>query len=705
MAKKTPWHKHVYRTYRKLRNLRLRNPFFIRSGDDGVHLLPAKRVATPEPNAPGTDKTVSIIIPIHNALKDVRECLISLSGTLYRPVEVILIDDGSGEATRDLVRQYAFENPHVRAVRNDEALGYTKAANQGLRLARGDYLILLNSDTILTTGWLEKMIQCAESDPTIGLVGPLSNAASYQTVPELTDTDGDWKINTLPKHWTTEDMAIAVEKARAQPSYPRLAILNGFCTLIKREVIDAIGYLDEVLFPRGYGEENDFCLRAGRAGFDLAVCDNAYIFHAKSKSFTPEMRKRLNEETGNVNVEKYGKEYLKKISKEMLRSPELLAVRESIAQAIKQNFPHPESWQAQSGFRVLFLLPVKGSSGGAHSVIQEARGMRELGVFSQVAIPSRYREVYNLNYADYPEELFFFYQSDSALEAYASSFKIVVATIFVSIRTLKQLHERYPRILPAYYIQDYEPWFEPVGSELHHEARESYAQIPDILAFAKTDWIRNQVETNHGIPVEKVSPSLDHRIYYPSFRRQADDSVVISAMVRPKTPRRNALLTMQILKAVRKRFGDGVTIEIFGVEPGDPGLKPLETDFAFVNHGICTQRRVAEILRRSDIFVDFSSYQAFGRTGLEAMACGCAVIVPKAGGASEYAVDEENCLMIDTALVDSLQAGLERLVEDSALRGSLQQAGIRTAAQYSIHKASLSELMLFQRRLSAARRG
>ena len=105
------------------------------------------------------------------------------------------------------------------------ARGYTFAANQGLRAATGGYVVLLNSDTIVTLGWVEKLVACAESDPAIGLVGPLSNTASWQSIPEI-EEDGDWAINALPSGVTIADMGSLIAR-HASHGYPRMSFLNG----------------------------------------------------------------------------------------------------------------------------------------------------------------------------------------------------------------------------------------------------------------------------------------------------------------------------------------------------------------------------------------------------------------------------------------------------------------------------------------------
>jgi GT2 family glycosyltransferase len=248
--------------------------------------------------------SVDIIVCVHNALADVKNCLESINCYTLPPFRLIVVDDGSAEETQVFLADYAKQQGCVLH-RNNVAGGYTKAANCGLRLSDADFSVLLNSDTIVTPYWLERMLACVNSDDRIGIVGPLSNTASWQSVPEIFDVNGDWTDNPLPPGFTIQSYAdeIAKESLRI---YPKVGFINGFCFLIKRELIAEIGIFDEAVFGRGYGEENDFCLRAAKANWKLAIADDAYVYHAQSKSYSHERRMELSKAAGVNLANKHG---------------------------------------------------------------------------------------------------------------------------------------------------------------------------------------------------------------------------------------------------------------------------------------------------------------------------------------------------------------------------------------------------------------
>jgi GT2 family glycosyltransferase len=267
-----------------------------------VHPMTMPGVESRHPMDPEID--AEVVVCIHNARKHVHRCLTSLVNHTPRLARLILIDDASkGRLQRELE---AFAALHQRTVllRNEMRRGYTVSANRGLRASRAGLVVLLNSDTIVTPRWLEHLVECAESDPGIGILGPLSNAATFQSVPECRVEDGAWFANLLPPGWAADDVAAAVH-AVAPRAFPRVGMLNGFCLGITRPVIEHIGFFDDRAFPDGYGEEQDYCFRAVNAGFALAIADHAYVYHAGTKSYRASEHDRLKQTARETLLRRY----------------------------------------------------------------------------------------------------------------------------------------------------------------------------------------------------------------------------------------------------------------------------------------------------------------------------------------------------------------------------------------------------------------
>jgi glycosyltransferase involved in cell wall biosynthesis len=231
----------------------------------------------------------------------------------------------------------------------------------------------------------------------------------------------------------------------------------------------------------------------------------------------------------------------------------------------------------------------------------------------------------------------------------------------------------------------------------NEEAAASYTAIPGTLVFAKTHWLCNVVSRRHGVFVAKVEPSIDERLYRPS-----DDvgvrpgPVRIAAMVRPRTPRRQPFSTVGVLEQLLEKLPGAVEVTTFGCHEPELGKITQSPAIHSSHRGLLKREQVAELLRGSDVFLDMSSYQAFGRTALEAMACGATAVVPRLGGVWDFAQDGRNLLAIDTLDRDAAFEAVASLVDDRERLAELKRAARETASRYSILRAALSEYVVLR---------
>lgn len=222
----------------------------------------------------GKDVIVSVITLTYNQLEYTKQFVDSVfenfSGT---GLELLIIDNNSSDGTKNYLKSLQKEN-NVSVIFNEENLGFPAAVNQGIRSAKGKYIIVANNDVIVTCRSIERMIELTESDPQIGIVGPVSNAVSgmqldknakYSSINEMHEYAG--KVSSTNRNRVLE--------------FPRVAFLF---TLIKREVIEKIGGLDERFSPGNF-EDDDFCLRSQLAGFKTVIAQDVFIHHFGSKSF------------------------------------------------------------------------------------------------------------------------------------------------------------------------------------------------------------------------------------------------------------------------------------------------------------------------------------------------------------------------------------------------------------------------------------
>jgi hypothetical protein len=204
---------------------------------------------------PPESPLLSIIVPVYNAAAELRRCLNSLARHTTWPAELVLIDDASPDPKVADVLAEALALHRTRVLRNAVNLGFTETVNRGLRATRGD-VVLLNSDTEVGPRWLEHLLRAAESRERVATVTAISDNAGAFSVPRVGER------NPTPLWLDAPDVArLLAQETSIRGQGPTG---GGFCMYISRRSIDAVGQFDAEAFPRGYGEENYFCMRALR---------------------------------------------------------------------------------------------------------------------------------------------------------------------------------------------------------------------------------------------------------------------------------------------------------------------------------------------------------------------------------------------------------------------------------------------------------
>ncbi len=319
--------------------------------------------------------------------------------------------------------------------------------------------------------------------------------------------------------------------------------------------------------------------------------------------------------------------------------------------------------------RIGFLLWTLQPFGGVISVLQLAADLKALGVDARVAVLDPRGAGFDLargygvdvvSAARHMEQSWFIHQCD-----------LVAATYWLTMIVLARAHLDHPRFLPAYFVQDFESGFVASDDpEMRERARDTYRLTP--YCFAKTPWICGQVREAGGA-IAWVPPAVDRGVFYPSdVARGPGHPLVLSAMLRPSTPRRGFGATVEVLRRVHAERPD-TRIEVFGMTEEEQRRHPLP--FPAIQHGRLAQREVAELCRRSDLFLECSQWHGFGRTVAEAMACGTACVITDSGGVNLFARHGENCLMAAPDDMDTLTAYTLRLLKDDAERATLASAG------------------------------
>src|SRR6185436_7049765 len=231
---------------------------------------------------------VDVIVPVAGAAEAFGRCVESVLAwtNLERHRLVVVLDGPQPDATDTLVSRLERERPEgLLVLRNSDRLGFVASVNRGMAASDRD-VILLNSDTQVTEGWVRKLQEAAYSASEIATVTPFSNSATLCSLPRFLEH------NALPAGQTVESFARLVA-ARSRRAYPRLPTGVGVCLYIKRKALDQVGLFDTKSFGEGYGEESEFCMRALKAGYAHVLDDATFIFHEGQRSFGMSRARRV----------------------------------------------------------------------------------------------------------------------------------------------------------------------------------------------------------------------------------------------------------------------------------------------------------------------------------------------------------------------------------------------------------------------------
>ncbi|MFG1429351.1 glycosyltransferase family 4 protein [Roseixanthobacter glucoisosaccharinicivorans] len=345
--------------------------------------------------------------------------------------------------------------------------------------------------------------------------------------------------------------------------------------------------------------------------------------------------------------------------------------------------------------KIAFVLPVRGGSGGAHSVMQEVSALRDLGVDATVLVNQQNIDSFMQTYDRYGwvSTGVSVFNGPRDLGRVAASADVVVATTNTSAHSIAEaISETKASFRTAYYVQDYEPLFYDASTIDHSIAVASFSVLPNCTYFAKTHWLCDIVQATHGHNVQRVVPSIDHTIYRPA-RRDAREKRVLCAMVRPDTPRRAPRKTIALMERVVSGTYGPADVFAFGVDEEDLAKAGMQMPEGVQLVGKLKQTEVAALLRNADFFVDLSDYQAFGRTAAESMACGCIALAPKLGGASDFIEDGVNAFLADCTDPKSIDSALRRMFSMSDAEASaMRYAGMEAVSAYTPVRAAISEL-------------
>lgn len=244
----------------------------------GGEVVPHPLRLSPSVEAIPQASLTSIILLAYNQLTFTKLCIESVLANTDAPFELILVDNGSTDGTGEYFRALQTQDERVRVILNPKNQGFALGCNQGAALARGEFVLFLNNDTLVPRGWLGRLQAHFERASDLGAVGAVSNCVSGpQQLPSV-------PVENHPEAFSAI-MAFADQVAQEKAGQGfELGRLVGFCLMLRRSVLDLIGGFDSQ-FGIGNFEDDDFCLRIQAAGFRTWVAQDVYVHHFGSRTF------------------------------------------------------------------------------------------------------------------------------------------------------------------------------------------------------------------------------------------------------------------------------------------------------------------------------------------------------------------------------------------------------------------------------------
>ncbi len=595
---------------------------------------------------PGSTPSADVVVCVHNALEHTRRCLDSLVSHTRLPFKLILVNDGSDAPTTKFLKKFAARRGNVTYIQNDVAKGYAGAANQGLQASKAAFVVLLNSDTIVTPDWLKHLLGAALARPDGGIFGPLSNAAGWQSIPEATGEDGSFVVNALPPDVSLDVYAQAIG-AKLEPLYPRAWIVNGFCYMLSRKVIETVGILDEVTFPQGYGEEDDYSLRAMRAGFKAYIADNCYVYHAKSKSFTAARRSELKGPAQQALYGKHSKAVVSLAISETRQNEELIKARvHSTLLAERSAAARP-----QPPLRIGWVVS---------AVETDPTGVEMTSRFSAwgsravLITPDGRKPPADANAARV-----------MPLRDARQRFDALVISEPQSARAAGQIES-------GMHVRFHTAASDGVSA---HMDSADFAQAPNLVHVA--DSIRTADRIKSRAPsldlAGIVAGGLDTEAFRP---RSVPESHQLGCL---GTEWLDDEAALAVLRAT-------------------VGLRRLELSRADLRRA-----ELPSLISQCRTFVSGARYAELRMLPLHAMACGVPVVIVGSDGAEDYAEHGTNALVVPVDDQEGLREAVRKLLTNNVFRRNLIRNGLRTAWRFNWDSAALRFLDLLHELRGAGR--
>lgn len=586
-------------------------------------------------------KKCDVIIPVYKSPEWVKLCVYSIfkNTNLDFLGHVYLINDCDDDLTINCLKNLSKKYSKVVLLQNEKNLGFIGTTNRGMKESTADYVLLLNTDCIISNGTIEKMISHCEKNKKVGLICPISSNAANLTL-EMFPGFSFMSMNSL------------LETKFKGMNFDACTVV-GNCLMITRECIKKTGYLDEA-YGMGYGEETDYQFKAMEQGFEAKVAIDTYVFHKAEVSFgtSKEKQERL-QKNRDLFFLRWGEKYNKLMLEYQKNDP------------IEYINSHISSDDKKQKFEFLiYLIGFSQNAGGVHMTVDMVNYLiiNNFNCNILYGFSNGYDEIMLFN----PIQV-------NDINKYR--FEKLVSTIYLSTYYVKQLSEQY-NVPLLYFAQGYEPYFEN-GND-YGIAELSYKLADGI--FTISDYLKKRYNDMFHVKSEVIANGINYDLLHFNNKNKKIETITI--VLRGNVLKGDFIL-LDIYKYIAEKYNKLNINLLYNNENINFPLITNDKNDINMKKGPFTRKEIAEIMQKSDLYLDASFTEGFGLMALEAMAAGNVCIVSDSGGVNQYIKDGENGYIIkEVNNIDSYIEKIDYLLNNSKEYEKIKEKASITASRF-----------------------
>ena len=555
-----------------------------------------------------------IIVVVHNALSYVKKCIESIYKYTTN-FNLIIVDNASEIETKE----YLSTLKSAKVITNEKNFGFGYANNQALRASNSKYVCFLNSDTIVTSSWLSRLITTLENSDA-GLVGPVTNNVSseIQRVDFVGENILDIDIFTQKHFMSIKDKITETNR------------LVGFCFLTKRKILEQTGLFD--IRYRFNFEDDDLCLRIIEKGYKIVCASGVFIYHFGSKSFKEKTGffKQMIEESKDKHVKKW------------YRSGRLKKLNEN-----------------KHKFSIIYIVASNSPSGGVKVIFEHANRLKDRGYDVSIWCNENALDTWFNLYAP----ISYFKNASEIPES-----DIAIGTYFSTLPVLQNVKAK----IKLHLCQGYEALLYDKQA-LVQTIKDDYRKIKEKIVVST--WLKMLIDTEYEVDSYYVPNGIDEYVFpFSEHKKNKIPRVLIVG---------NYGLEFKGVSFAIEAAKEYSRIEKIDIVRLASEKTKYDKYFEYHDMTTMSQEEIANVYSSCDVTINSSfKVEGFSLPPLESMACGTPVITTDCGGVMEYVVHNINAIVVEPGSSDSILIALKDFFDDPSIYSKLAKEGLKTVNYY-----------------------